>query len=245
MAESDEPLMRPGPPGCHTGVVVTVLDREMYTEVEAARLLQVPQSTLHYWLEGGERRGRTYRPIIRMGPTRRRIVTWAEFLEAGWLRAYRKQHVSMAELRLFIDHLRKVFEVPYPLADRRPLVSGQQLVYEAQKATGLDGEYWLVAEGARGQLLLTGPGYDFIERVEWSHGDAVASAYRPDADPRSPVRIDPEMRFGRPAIKGISTQSVWEHVEAGEDATSVAETFGLTVADVRWALSYENRQRAA
>ena len=45
---------------CQTGAVSTipVLDREMYSEVEAARLLRVAPSTLHYWLEGGERRDR-------------------------------------------------------------------------------------------------------------------------------------------------------------------------------------------
>ena len=40
----------------------SVLDREMFSEAEAARLLRVPQSTLHYWLEGGVRRGKTYKP---------------------------------------------------------------------------------------------------------------------------------------------------------------------------------------
>jgi hypothetical protein len=44
---------------------VTVLDREMFTEAEAARLLRVSQNTLNYWLEGGEYRGRRYRPVIR------------------------------------------------------------------------------------------------------------------------------------------------------------------------------------
>jgi len=43
-----------------------VLNREMFAEAEAARLLRLPQSTLHYWLEGGERRGKTYKPIIRV-----------------------------------------------------------------------------------------------------------------------------------------------------------------------------------
>ena len=40
-------------PGCETpGMSVTVLDREMYTEAAAARLLGVAQGTLNYWLEG-------------------------------------------------------------------------------------------------------------------------------------------------------------------------------------------------
>ena len=46
-------------------MTTTVLDREMYTKAEAARLLRVSPSTLHYWLEGGERRNKTYQPIIR------------------------------------------------------------------------------------------------------------------------------------------------------------------------------------
>jgi hypothetical protein len=41
---------------------VTVLDREMYTEAAAARLLGVAQGTLNYWLEGGARRGKVYPP---------------------------------------------------------------------------------------------------------------------------------------------------------------------------------------
>ena len=47
---------------------VSVLEREMYSEAEAARLLGVAQSTLNYWLEGGTRRGRVYRPVIRPEP---------------------------------------------------------------------------------------------------------------------------------------------------------------------------------
>ena len=101
---------------------VSVLDREMYSEAEAARLLGVAQSTLNYWLEGGVRRGKSYRPIIRTEPTgSRNPVTWAEFVEAGLLRSYRRDlGVRMAQLREFIDLLRTDFDVPYPLADRRP-----------------------------------------------------------------------------------------------------------------------------
>jgi hypothetical protein len=64
----------------------TVLEREMSSEAEAARLLRVPQSTLHWWLDGGIYRNRSYRPVIRTEPTSGRSVTWAEFVEAGLLR---------------------------------------------------------------------------------------------------------------------------------------------------------------
>ena len=45
---------------------VTILEREMYTEAAAARLLRIAPSTLHWWLEG---RAPRYRPVIRVEPT--------------------------------------------------------------------------------------------------------------------------------------------------------------------------------
>src|SRR5580700_6967220 len=127
--------------GCNTfPMSVSVLDREMFTEAEAARLLRVPQRTLNYWLEGGEVRGRVYRPIIRTEPLGgHAAVTWAEFVEAGLLREYRQTHrIPMAELRAFINQVRAEFGVPYPLAHQRPFVSGKELLSVAQDATGLD-----------------------------------------------------------------------------------------------------------
>lgn len=217
---------------------VSVLDREMFAESEAARLLRVAQSTLHYWLDGGERRGVSYRPVLRVEPRHDRVVTWAEFVEAALLREYRRTHrVPMGELRHFIDVLRERSGVPYPLATRRPLVMDRQLVREAQIEAGLDAEYCLVAE-ASGQLILTAPAEAYVHRVQW-RGD-VAAGWRPHDDPGSPVLIDPDVRFGKPSINGISTAVVREHDEAGEDVDEIAADFELSREDVRWALAYEN-----
>src|ERR1700728_3102849 len=206
--------------GWETDVMsVAVLDREMFTEAAAARLLGVPQRTLNYWLEGGERRGRLYKPVIRVEPKGGHPpVTWAEFIESGLLREYRKVHVPMAELRAFIDLVRERYQVPYPLADRRPWVSGQELLSQAQDTSGLDAEFCLIAE-VRGQYVLT-------------------------AAADSPVRMQPETRFGRPAVSGISTEVVWEHEQAGEIPDEIAAEFGLSDEDVRWALPYETSARA-
>jgi uncharacterized protein (DUF433 family) len=148
----------------------------------------------------------------------------------------------MAELRTFIDLLRDRFDVPYPLADRRPYVSGKQLVHDAQTAAELDAEFCLVAV-VNDQLLLTPPAQTFTERVQWE-GDQ-AAGWRPDPNPKSPVRVSPTIRFGKPAIKGVSTAVVWEQDDAGEDVNTIAELYQLMVSDVHWALSYENSLRAA
>jgi uncharacterized protein (DUF433 family) len=57
--------------------------------------------------------------------------------------------------------------------------------------------------------------------------------------------MDPELRFGRPSVKGVSTEVLWEHAEEGEDVGETAQAFDLTPDDVRWALAYETSARAA
>lgn len=230
--------------GQTTHVAIDVLDREMFAEAEAARLLQLAQGTLHYWLEGGTRGRRDYLPIIRAKSTGSRIVTWGEFVEAGLLRQYRRTHrVPMAELRAVIEQLRDKLGVPYPLAHFKPFVGpGQRLLLEVQEAAGLPGEFWLVAI-ADGQPTLTAPSETYVERVEWSHDLAVG--WRPAADPRSPVRMRPDERFGLPSIGGIKTEIIWEHLGAEETFDEVANQFHLTVDEVRWAHAFETSLRAA
>lgn len=212
----------------------------MYTEAAAADLLRVAPSTLHWWLEGRLPR---YRPVIRVEPTGSRLVTWAEFVEAGLLRSYRRDHeVPLRELRDFIDRLRDEFQVPYPLADRRPYVgTGRRLLIDLQSRSHLDPDFCLVAV-ANGQEVLTAPGEEFFERVDWA-GDE-PSAWRPHDDPASPIRINPLVRFGRPAVSGISTEAIAGELEGGASVEEVAEDFALDLDAVRWAHSYELAQRA-
>ena len=211
----------------------------MYTEAAAARLLRVAPSTLHYWLEGGNQRNKTYRPVIRIEPRGPGApVTWAEFVEAAVLREYRQIHlVNMQELRDFIDRMRDEFGVPYPLADKRPYVgTGRKLMIDLQGRSELDPDFCLVAV-VNGQTVLTPPGEEFFKRMEWSHNEP--ATWRPAADEMSPVRVDPLKRFGRPAVQGVSTEAIAGELEAGASAEEVAEDFGLNVAAVRWAQSYE------
>ena len=73
-------------PSATLAEVGPVLDREMYTEAAAARLLRVAPArcTTGLKVAGGARK--TYQPVIREVATGSRRVTWAEFVEAGLLR---------------------------------------------------------------------------------------------------------------------------------------------------------------
>jgi uncharacterized protein (DUF433 family) len=115
------------------------------------------------------------------------------------------------------------------------------VVLKVQDAAGLGPAFCLVA-AVRGRLILTPPAASFVDRVDW-RGDT-AAAWRAHDDPRSPVRIDPDVRSGQPAVGGVRTEILWEQVEAGEDLGKVAEAFDLSADDVRWALAYEHSRRS-
>ena len=132
-------------------------------------------------------------------------VTWAEVVEAGLLRQYRRElKVPLPQLRVFIDLLREGFDLPYPLADQRPYASGKALVLEAQQAAGLPGEFWLVTV-AGSQLLLTPASESFLRRARWE--GEIATGWRPHDDQDSTVLIDPTIRFGRPADRRLTAGS--------------------------------------
>jgi uncharacterized protein (DUF433 family) len=224
------------------GVDVRTLHRAVYSEADASEILRVPPSTLHWWLEGGKRRNKVYPPVIRAEPSGSRSLSWGEFVEAALLRQYRRDlEVELHEIRTFITKLRDREGIPYPLAHFRPWVGeGRRLLLELQKELGLPGELWLVAS-ASGQVVLTEPAASFLKRVEWDEDLPVA--WRPHEDEASPVRCRPMQRFGRPAIGGISTEVIVEHLDGGEDEEEVAEQFALSLNDVRWARAYELSRR--
>ena len=77
-------------------------------------------------------------------------------------------------------------------------------------------------------------------------GDTAAE-WRPHDDPKSPVRMNPDVRFGCPAIAGVSTEVLWEHDQAGESVEEIAAEFSMPAdcALGRWPTETSARARAA
>jgi uncharacterized protein (DUF433 family) len=223
---------------------VRTLDRVVYSETDAARILHVVPATLHWWLDGGTRRRKTYPPVLRPEPTGTRSLTWAEFVEAGLLRSYhRNLRSTFNELRRFVELLREQTGVTYPLAHHQPWVGeGQRLVLEQQRQADLPENLWLVTPTGQ-SLTFTAPAETFLRHIQWDVEGEFVARWRPH--PESPVWCDPLVRYGRPAIRGISTEVLDEHLRAGEDETAVADQYDLDVEDVRWAQAFELSQRAA
>ena len=222
---------------------ISVLDRPLYSYSEASRLLGLPSQTLRRWLDGVTVRGATYPPVIRAEATGVDWVTWGEFVEAGLLRGYRQNNVSLQKIRPFIQRMRESFGVPYPLAHYKPLVLNHKLVYELQQETLLDPALYLVND-EDGQMLLAPPVEDFLSRVEFDLKSGIVSRIYPNRL-NTPVVIDPEVAFGVPQIRGIRTESVAESVAAGETYEQAALSWGIGLSDVEAALDWERGLRKA
>lgn len=222
-------------------MALAVLARPVTTVVQAARQLGIPPATLRQWLEGGERQGRSYNPVLRETSTGTSAVTWGEMVEARYLRAYREQ-VSMQRLRPFIAALRREFDAPYPLAHFRPYVDeSRRLVLRLQQETELPDDLWLVFEGADGQVRLNpAVTQDFLSRVEFDDSTEGAALRIRPAGRSSAVVIDPLVSSAAATVHGVRTAVLAERAEAfGETPEELAEEFDLSVSDVKAAISFE------
>lgn len=220
---------------------VSILERPVYGIVEAAGLLGLRPDRVRAWLDGYERTGRVYEPVIRIERTGEDIVTWGEFVELGYLREYRRNRVSMQRLRPVVDLLREEFETPYPLATTRPFIYDQELVLKAQQAVGLPAAIGIVIRSGQ-EIMMTPETNRFFKKVEF---DPSGEARRLlPAGPASPVVIDPLVRFGRPSVAGVATERLWELYDAGEDLDEIAAVYELDLDAVRSAVAFEDQFRS-
>jgi uncharacterized protein (DUF433 family) len=217
----------------------TVLDRELYDIKLAAHVLKMPPSTLQWWLDGGQRNGRHYPPVIRQDRIGSKTVTWGELVEARYLLGYRRElRVALGQLRTWIERVREVFDVPYPLAHRQPWIGDRSIITDAQMSAGLPEELWAMWRAESGQILLLPPGEAFLEKIEFDEDEVVR--IRP-AGKESPIVIDPQVRFGMASVHGIPTEAITEQIEAGDPVEMVAADFNLELAEVAEVLAYELR----
>jgi uncharacterized protein (DUF433 family) len=217
-----------------------ILGRQMYGVAEAARLLRIESAKLRRWLNGAVIQGREYPPVIRVERSGSDVLTWAEFIEAGFLREYRDRSVPLQRLRPFIDALRVETEVEHPLAYFQPAVdeSKRELVLKAQQDVALEDQLVLVRRAGPGwQLQWAEPVLRFLDKVEFNPL-GVAERMHPLGKAR-PVRLDPEVQFGIPQIRGLRTEAIAEAFAEVGDASRVAKEWNLDESEVQAALQWE------
>lgn len=229
---------------------VAYLERPLYLMRDVDSMLQLGKGTAKRWIDGYRRLAKHYPPIVRERRTGDDAVSWGEFIETALLSAYRDAGLRIYHLRGVVESLRESLNTRYPLAHVRPLVDvpTMKLVLDAQRATGLDKDLWLVCEIGTGQLKLSEGAQLFKVKTDFDTPtgatEAVAMRYHP-LGPGTAVTIDPQQRFGQPVVRAVPTDVLAEQVRAGDPIESVAMAYQLSPDEVQQALRYEKGERAA
>jgi uncharacterized protein (DUF433 family) len=201
----------------------------------------MPPATLRTWIEGFNRAGRQYDPVLRPTPTGDPLMTWGEIVEARYLRAYRA-HVSLQRIRPFVTALRDEFGIPYPLAHFRPFVdTNRRLLINLQTQLQLPEELWIVFEGRSGQYVLNQAiQKDYLDHVEFDQGSSDEALRIFPMGREASVVIDPKVSSGAPTIRGVRTHELATRFDAfGETPDELAEEFSLDPLEVRQAIAFE------
>jgi len=217
--------------------VSDLLDRPLYSIPQVDRLLGLTGGTARRWIEGYERAGRRYPPLIRTELTSEELVTWGEFVETRLLSEYREAGVPVLHMRPAIEKLREGFNTRYPLAHAHPFldVEGRELVMRAQTAVGLEAPLQLVVIRNE-QLVLANRAKQFVDSVEYK--DDVAERVHPAPDLQDVV-IDPLRQFGEPVVRSVPTEVIAEQVRAGDPPEMIMELYELNRRQIDAALRYE------
>ena len=230
--------------------VVNLLERDTYAMAQVDRILCLPGGTARRWIDGYERAGRRYPPVVREEPTGSDVVTWGEFVETRLLSEYRDRGVPLIKMRPAIEKLREELG-SYPLASSRMWldVEGQELVRRAQEDVALDPLLALV-EVRTGQSVIdwTKPADDFRRSIEWTAANGQPpqpKLLRPYADIKDVV-VNPVRGFGEPVVhnRNVRTDIIAELIRAGDSPDMIAEQYELRPRQVQAAVQYELRRAA-
>lgn len=211
------------------GLVDSRFATPLLTPVEAAFQLQIPERTMYRWLDeraGGAPLVHSVRPQRRGWPS----VPFVALVEAYVLRALREYKLSPYKILGAARDIREQFGTEYGLATRRIATDGIDVFIHY-----LDSDEMARAEDR--QMPIRQVIDDHLRYVTWDDDDDFATRltlrrYDPEI---AKVVIDPRFAWGDPIVEpaNVSVAAVLGMYRAGETPQTVADEYGLTIAQVK------------
>lgn len=223
------------------GNVVELLDRPIYLMPDVDRLLSLSSGTARRWIDGYQRSGIAYSPVVRNESTGLESVTWGEFVETRLLALFRDQDIRLPQLRRYMELLRERFGNRYPLAHSKTFltVDGREILLRSQDEAGTELSFFTRLD--TGQTGFAAQTREFLSSVQWSNDPPAAGV----VDSLSPVArlaavcVNPKLRFGDPQVAGIQTSVLAELYRAGDAFDQITDWYGITPVELREALEFE------
>jgi uncharacterized protein (DUF433 family) len=228
----------------------------LYTVAEAARIVDVPVSTLSTWAQGYLRRfqGRADvagDPIITYvspdGPGRPSIP-FVGLTEALVLAAVRRSGVPMQRIRPALQRLQHDLGIDHALASRKLYTDGAELIYDyadsrRDSEAGRAALQLLVVRS--GQRVFVEAILEYLRRMEYA-SDGYAKLIRVPAYQQAEVVADPTRSFGAPIFErgGSRVDDVLQRFWAGESLDELTSEFGVPLSQVEDVLRVTSRRAA-
>jgi uncharacterized protein (DUF433 family) len=222
-----------------------------YSAAEAARILDLPLSTVRNWsfgqsgkLHGGQRR--RFPAVIPAADPRRRLLSFANLCELHVLSAIRRQHrVSLPTVRKSLAYVQSKLGSDRPLLERDFLTNGVSLFVEHASE--------LVDVSHDGQTALRGEFERALRRIERDRRGRPIRLFpftrtrEAGDDQPQVVAVDPTIAFGRPMLAkaGVKTEVISSRFNAGDEPADMAQDYGVSVQDILEVLRYERRHAQA
>jgi uncharacterized protein (DUF433 family) len=221
--------------------VVALLDRPTYLYAEVDRLIGLRSGTARRWINGYERAGRRYDPILRIAAKETEWATWGEFVETRMLAEFRDQSVPTARLRAAVERLRQQFKIDYPLAHLQPYLAAAN-----GELAMMDDRDDALAVVRTGQLILEAS-HPVIETATLaSDNDGRKFAVEIPLDNEFPgIKVNPDRLSGQPTFEGrrVTVMTIAGMVAAGEPRDELAADYGLSLAQVDQAVRYATKHK--
>lgn len=228
----------------------------LYTVPEAARIIDVPVSTLSTWARGYVRRPPN-RPVVKGEPIitymeaygpRRPSIPFVGLTEATVLAAIRKSGVPMQRIRPALRELQRGLGIHHALASRKLYTDGAELLYDyAERHPDAR-----AARAARRLVVIRSGQRVFAEVIEeYLRGfryapDGYVELFRVPAYRYAEVVVDPTRSSGAPIFVtgGYRVEDIVHRFWAGESISELTQEFGVPVDHIEDAIRVASRRAA-
>ncbi len=212
---------------------LSIYDAPSYPIAEAARLINVPRTTLGAWVKGrshATNAGPRHVPGV-IVPADPGYLSFTNLVEAFTLAAMRREHrLQLSQIRKAIKYVESEMGIERPLAQQAFKTDGVSLFVEKLGK--------LINVSSHGQLAMQQILREHLARIDYQRGMAVRlyPMRRPE-QPKSIV-IDPKLAYGRPVLRGtgIPARMIVNRFNAGDSTHALADDYNVAVELIEEAL---------
>ena len=212
-----------------------ILGEGIYSPRQAGRLLgSSPQDVLR-WTRGSGPQEPLWKAHYQFLDDSNEI-SFLDLIELRVVRALRVAGISLQAIRYAIEVAQKRFNIDRPLSAIQFKTDGTEILMDAVEQ---DGELVSLSKKRPGQKVFSRLVAQSVSGLEFE-GSRV-SRWRPEQTKH--VIIDPERSFGDPILEdvGISTSVLFQEFERFRDYKYLSRLYEIDVAQIRDAVSFEDR----